>query len=85
MPWNQVDAHILFKSFLQRPRTQFEASRFGGSHINTNKTNKQPSFIDRFTKGNEPYLQIIANVEHFHIWIVSFEIKEQILALSASI
>ncbi len=55
MPWNQVDAPILFKSFSKRPRTQFEASRFGGSHISTNKTNKQPSFIDRFTKGNEPY------------------------------
>jgi hypothetical protein len=32
MPWNQADAPLLFKSFMKRPRTQFEASQFGGSH-----------------------------------------------------
>ncbi len=31
-PWNQADAPLLLESFPKRPRTQFEASRFGGSH-----------------------------------------------------
>jgi len=45
--WNQADAPLLLESFPKRPRTQFEASRFGGSHKHEkNKTNKQPSFID---------------------------------------
>jgi len=30
-----------------------------------------------FTKGNEPYLQIILNLKHFHLQIKSFKIKEQ--------
>jgi hypothetical protein len=47
-PWNQADAPLLLESFPKRPRTQSEASRFGGSHkYKRSKTNKQPSFKDR--------------------------------------
>jgi hypothetical protein len=48
-PWNQAHAHLLIKSFSKTPRTQSEASWFGGSHNhkNQNKTNNLPSFIDR--------------------------------------
>jgi hypothetical protein len=49
MSWNQAHAPLLLKSFPKRPRTQSEASQFGGSHqYKQNKTNKLPSFIDRY-------------------------------------
>jgi hypothetical protein len=44
----KAHAALLVESFLKRPRTQSEASRFGGSHkYKRNKTNYLPSFIDR--------------------------------------
>jgi len=40
---------LLHERFPKRPRTQSEASQFGGSHkYKQNKTNKLPSFIDRW-------------------------------------
>jgi hypothetical protein len=49
MSWNQANATLLLESFPKRSRTQSEASRFGGSHkYKQNKTNKLPSFIDRW-------------------------------------
>jgi hypothetical protein len=40
MAWNQTDASLLLKSFPNRPRTQSEASQFGGSHkYKTKQTN----------------------------------------------
>jgi hypothetical protein len=44
MPWNQAHAPLLIEIFPKRPRTQFEASQFGGFH--KYKKNKLPSFID---------------------------------------
>jgi hypothetical protein len=36
-PWNQTHAHLLIKSFPKTPRTQSEASQFGGSHNHKTK------------------------------------------------
>jgi hypothetical protein len=47
---NQTHAPLLIKSFPKTPRTRSEASWFGGSH--NYKTNKQPSFIDRYPWGH---------------------------------
>jgi len=52
MPWNQPDAPLLLESFPKRPRTQSEASSFGGHKYKQNKTNKLPSFIDRSFTSN---------------------------------
>jgi hypothetical protein len=48
MPRNQANAPLLLKNFPKRPKTQFKASQFSGSEVQTkqNKTNKQPSYID---------------------------------------
>jgi len=49
--WNQAHAHLLTESFQKTPRTQSEASWFDlVDLISTNKTNKQPFFIDRWIK-----------------------------------
>jgi hypothetical protein len=49
MPWTQKPMHhtLLVQSFPKTPRTQSEASQFGGSHNYKNKTNYLPSFLDR--------------------------------------
>ncbi len=48
-PWNQANTPLLLKSFPKRPRTQSEASWFGGSRkYKQNKTNKLPSLIHRY-------------------------------------
>jgi hypothetical protein len=44
MSWNQAHAPLLIESFPKTPRTQSEASCFGGSH--NYKTNYLPSSID---------------------------------------
>jgi hypothetical protein len=46
--WNQADEPLVLESFPKRPRTQSEASWFRVDLIDTNTTNKQPSFIDRW-------------------------------------
>jgi len=47
MVWNQAHAPLLLvKSFPKTPRTQSEASRFGGTHNYKTKQNKLPSFIE---------------------------------------
>jgi hypothetical protein len=42
MSWNQAHAPLLIESFPKTPRTQFEASQFGGSH---NYKTKQTTFL----------------------------------------
>jgi len=42
MSWNQAHAFLLVESFPKTPRTQAEASRFGGSH---NYKTKQTTFL----------------------------------------
>jgi hypothetical protein len=46
--WHQAHAPLLVKSFPKTPRTQSEASQFGGSHNYKIKQSKLPSFIDRW-------------------------------------
>jgi len=43
--WNQANAPLPLKSYPKRPRTQYEASWFAGSH--KHKTNKQKTLLHR--------------------------------------
>jgi hypothetical protein len=43
--WNEADAPLPLKSYPKRPRTQYEASWFAGSH--KHKTNKQKTLLHR--------------------------------------
>jgi hypothetical protein len=45
--WNQANAPLIVESFPKTPRTQSEASQFGGSHNYKTKQTKPPSFTDR--------------------------------------
>jgi hypothetical protein len=48
----QTNAPLILESFPNRPRTQSKASQFSGSHkYKQIKTNKQPSFINRYDVG----------------------------------
>jgi hypothetical protein len=44
--WNQANAPLLVESFPKTPRTQSEASQFGGSH-NYKTKQKQTTFLHR--------------------------------------
>jgi hypothetical protein len=69
-PWNQAHAPLVVESFPKTPRTQSEASQFGGSYkYKQNKTNKLPSFIEKKLNNNN-------NILYIHLFYKKLKFRE---------